>query len=88
MFFAYQTRYLEEIRREQNSSRCDDSPKNKDVYAVHSLIWRHSVRNKFSTWKMNNGECLSVNSNILKHSVALSDPCENWESTPGLKRMV
>ena len=34
--------------------------------------------------KMNNGECFCVNSNILKLSVAMSDPCENWESTPGL----
>ena len=46
-------RYLEEIHREQNSSRCDDSPKKKDVHAMPSLIWRHSVQNKFSTWKMN-----------------------------------
>ena len=37
---------------------------------------------------MNNGECFCVNSDILKHSVAMSDPCENWESTPGLKLMV
>ena len=35
------------------------------------------------------GECFCVNSNILKHSVAMSDPCENfgldlWSKTYGL----
>ena len=29
---------LKEIRRVKNSSRCDDSPKNKTVYVVHSLL--------------------------------------------------
>ena len=37
---------------------------------------------------MNNGECFCVNSDNLKPSVAMPDPCENWESTPGLKVMV
>ena len=37
---------------------------------------------------MNKGECFCVNSDILKHSVAMSDPCENWESTPDLTCMV
>ena len=84
-FFACQTRCLEEMRREQNSSRCDDdSPKKKNVFAVHSLVWRHSMQNKFSTWKMNNGECFCENYDILKHSVAMSDACENCETIPGL----
>ena len=34
------------------------------------------------------GFIVSVNSDILNHSVAMSDPCENWKSTPGLKLMV
>ena len=73
--FTYQTHYLEEIHREQTSSRCDNSPKKKkDVYAVYSLIWRHSVQNKFSTCKMNNGECFCVNSDVLKYSDAMLDP--------------
>ena len=37
---------------------------------------------------MDNGVCFCVNSDILKHSVAMSDPCENRESIPGLKLMV
>ena len=77
-----------DIHREKNSSRCDDSPKKKNVYAVHALIWKCSVQNKFSTWNINIGECFCVNFDILKHSVAMSDPCENWESTPGIKRIV
>ena len=35
---AYQTGSLEEICREQIPSWCGESPKNKDVYAVHSLM--------------------------------------------------
>ena len=61
------------------------------LYVVHFFIRRHSVQNKFSTRIMNNGVCFcvhGVNSDILKHSVAMSDPCENWESTPGLKLIV
>ena len=45
-------------------------------------------KTKFSTWKMNNGECFCVNSDVLKYSVAMSDSCENWESTPGPNVMV
>ena len=29
-------------------------------------------KTKFSTWKMNNGECFCVNSDVLKYSVAMS----------------
>ena len=72
----------------------------KNVYAVHSLIWRHSVQKQifnlkiawslpfYLLWKTNNGECCCVHSDILKHSVAMSDPCENCKPTPGLKLMV
>ena len=60
IFFTCQTHYLKEIRREQDSSRCDNSPKKKDIYVEHSLIWRHSVQNKVSTWKMNTGGCFCV----------------------------
>ena len=80
--FAYQTLYLEEIRREQNSSRCDHS---RLCRAFLNL--KTCMQNKFSTWKMNNGECFYINSDILKYSIAMSDLCENWESTPGPKLM-
>ena len=47
-----------------------------------------SVKNKFSTSEMNNGDCFCVNSNILKSSVVMLDPCEICESNPGLKFIV
>ena len=46
------------------------------------------MQNTFSTSHRNNGECFCVNSAILKHSVAMSGPCENWEWTLSLKPII
>ena len=61
-----------------------------DVFRISNALSQGDMqRAKFKCdEKMNNGECFCVNSDILKHSVAMSDPCENLELTPGLKLMV
>ena len=63
----------------------------KRVYAVHSLIWRHSVQNKIFNLKNEQWRVFIFQVQQdwrVKYSVAMSDSCEHWGSTPGPNVMV